>query len=90
MLGQILLLIIPMASLGILLRIVREFTKRKLYMVMVSFPFALFTVGFSMRLSKIQDMIDIGYFLTDMSFLFVYSIFSLSFILGQIKYWKKS
>jgi hypothetical protein len=55
----------------------------------VMFPPALFTLGFSLRLSGLQPAVDLGFFMTDFSFLFTYLVFASSFVLGQLKYWKK-
>jgi len=50
--------------------------------------FLIFTIGFSLRLSKNQNIIDMGYFMTDISFLFIEILFTIALILGQMKYWK--
>ena len=48
----------------------------------------LFTIGFAMRLANNQNLIDSGYYLTEISYLFVYILFTIALILGQKKYWK--
>lgn len=50
----------------------------------------LFTVGFGLRLSKQENLIDFGFFFTEISYLFTYVIFTSCLILGQKKYWKIS
>jgi hypothetical protein len=63
--------------------------KRSIYYVVI-FPICLFSVGFSLRVSEIQKLIDVGFFMTDFSFLFIYSVTALALTLGQLKYWKKN
>jgi len=41
-----------------------------------------------MRLSESQRVVDLGYFFTDLSFLFTYILFTATLILGQKKYWR--
>lgn len=74
---------------GLLLYLLRQFTKRSYLVFIVLFPLIAFALGFSLRLSGIPKIIDIGFFFTDFGFLFVYLLFALAFLLGQIKYWKK-
>lgn len=50
--------------------------------------FLFFAVGFVFRLSGKQTFIDFGYFLTEISYLFVYVLFTAALILGEKKYWK--
>jgi len=53
------------------------------------FPLWLFGLGFSLRLMMDKSLIDLGYFLTDFSTLFVTILFTLFLFLGQLRYWKK-
>ncbi|NCO11166.1 hypothetical protein CO038_00330 [Candidatus Pacearchaeota archaeon CG_4_9_14_0_2_um_filter_39_13] len=48
----------------------------------------IFSTGFCMRLSESQRVVDLGYFFTDLSFLFTYILFTATLILGQKKYWR--
>ncbi len=52
-------------------------------------PLAMLTLGYYLRLSGHQPAVDIGFFLTDGSFLFTYLLFALFLLLGQLKYWGK-
>ncbi len=52
-------------------------------------PLLLFVLGFLMRLTEDKAIVDTGFFFTDFSYIFVYLLFALSFLLGQFKYWKK-
>ncbi|HLC77455.1 MAG TPA: hypothetical protein VJH04_04600 [archaeon] len=72
----------------LLVSFLRRFSTIKQLYCLVLLPLMLFFMGFSMRLSGERDFIDLGYFFTDFSFLYVYLIFALSFLLGQVKYWK--
>ncbi len=59
-------------------------------LLVLLFPIFLFVSGFALRFSGLMDLIDIGYFFTDLSYLLVYTLFSFTFLLGQLKYWKVS
>lgn len=48
----------------------------------------LFTIGFTLRLTTDKSSIDLGYFFTEISYLFTYLLFTAALILGQKKYWK--
>ena len=52
-------------------------------------PVLAYCFGFSLRLSGVKSLVDTGYFFTDGAFLIMYSIFSVAFLVGQLKYWKK-
>lgn len=52
-------------------------------------PSTFFAVGFSLRLTSNKSMIDLGYFLTEISLLFTYILLVIFLFLGQAKYWKK-
>lgn len=80
--------IISIVILRLLFNLLRRFERRDL-VVYTSIPIALFSLGFIMRLSKKELIIDCGFFLTEISFLLIYSIFAITFVLGQIKYWEK-
>ncbi|MBI3036351.1 hypothetical protein HYY73_01145 [Candidatus Woesearchaeota archaeon] len=62
-------------------------TSRKgLYPLYIAMP--LFAAGFAMRLAENKSVIDFGFFLTEVSYLFVYVLFTAALILGQKRYWK--
>lgn len=42
-----------------------------------------------MRLTDKEGFIDLGFFLTDFSSLFIYTLLATFLLLGQLKYWKK-
>lgn len=67
----------------------KTFRLRRKYTAPMVFPLVLFTAGFSLRLSGVQEMMDIGFFFTDFTFVFIYILFTASFMMGQIRYWKK-
>lgn len=52
-------------------------------------PLIIFPAGFFLRLTAVKELADIGFFLTEFSFLFVYVIFAASLVLGQLRYWGK-
>lgn len=50
------------------------------------FIVVLFSAGFLLRLNANKQLIDIGYYLTDFSFLLSYLIIGTAALLGQAKY----
>ncbi len=80
--------VICIGILRLLFNLLRHFERKDL-VVYTSIPVALFSLGFIMRLSNEKLIIDCGFFLTEISFLLIYSIFAITFVLGQIKYWEK-
>lgn len=75
-------------SSGLIVNFLKKFNVGRDVYATVLLPLFVFVAGYSLRLSGDKEMIDIGYFFTDFSFLFVYIVFAISFLLGQIKYWK--
>lgn len=75
-------------SAAILLNFLRKFEVLRQISTIILLPLILFVIGFSLRLTEKQENINIGFFFTDFSYLFVYLVFALAFILGQIKYWR--
>lgn len=78
---------ITVALMIITKSLIKKFTSVKLYYPLL-IAIALFSTGFSLRLSNNQPVIDIGFFMTEISHLFVYALFTAALILGQEKYWK--
>ena len=83
--GLVLIVMIILLS-----RFLTRFKTKKGIFLSVFFVIILFSVGFSLRLSGEQEFIDFGFYLTEISFLFTYVIFTVALLLGQIKYWKVS
>jgi hypothetical protein len=52
-------------------------------------PLLVFSFGFILRLSARPPMVDLGYFLTEFSGLFISILFAVCLLLGQLRYWKK-
>lgn len=71
-----------------LLKFLEKFEVRKRSLLTFLSPFFLFTVGYYLRLTGTRKLIDIGFFFTDSSYLFVYILFTVFLMLGQLKYWK--
>ncbi len=69
-------------------RLLKKFNKVNLFIYFL-IPLLIFTTGFILRLSSKNEFIGLGYFLTDISNLWLYILFTLGIILGQVKYWKK-
>lgn len=49
----------------------------------------IFALGYYFRFSETPHLVDMGFFLTDSSYLFVYVLFSFFLMLGQMRYWKR-
>lgn len=72
----------------VLILILKKFNRKDLFLYL-SLSLILFTIGFSMRLSGKTEIIDLGFFFTEISSIWLYTLFVLALLLGQIKYWKK-
>jgi len=70
----------------LLLRKFKQSLKMALFFVI---PLFVFSLGFIFRLSESSWVVDLGFFLTEFSGLFVSILFSVCLSLGQLKYWKK-
>jgi len=69
--------------------ILKKFGVKRKYLAIFLLPLLFFVMGFWLRLSGLTHLIDLGYFFTESSYLYVYVLFSLFWMLGQLKYWKK-
>lgn len=85
---QSLIVFFGLAGAILVFRLLRNFGRLS-YLEYFVAPMVTFCLGFILRLNSKQEIIDLGFFLTDISFLLVYTIFSIAILLGQIKYWKK-
>jgi len=75
-------------SLILLRGLLKKFKVEKFVLKIILFPLIIFVIGFILRLSGDQSLIDTGFFLTGYSLIFIYLLMGLGFMLGQIKYWK--
>ncbi len=66
----------------------RKFNKDLRISLLFIIPLAVFSLGFAFRLTAKPVVVDLGFFLTDFSELFVSILFAVCLILGQIRYWK--
>ncbi|MBI4999225.1 hypothetical protein HZB97_00455 [Candidatus Gottesmanbacteria bacterium] len=66
----------------------REFKILKRRVLVFIFPLFTYVVGFSLRLTGDKELVDLGFFFTEFSTIFVTVLFSLSLYLGQIRYWR--
>ena len=82
---EVILLGIFVALLNFLLT---DFKIKKRRLVVFIFPLLTYVTGFTLRLSGHKELVDLGFFFTEFSTLFVTILFSLCLYLGQIKYWK--
>lgn len=72
----------------VVFELLRKFERRDIAIFFIG-PLFLFCLGFTMRILGNKEVVDIGFFLTDSASLIIYTIFSISFLLGQLKYWRK-
>lgn len=87
---QILIIISLFIAYGIcIFFFFRLFTKKLNLPLILIMAIMIFSLGFILRLSGQKSIIDIGYFLTDSSSIFLYALFTGALMLGQIKFWKK-
>jgi len=86
---QLVLLVAFSAYAIIIYALTRKFKVHARYVSVFLVPLSFFTLGYQLRLSGISKSVDLGFFLTDSSYLFVYVLFAFFLLLGQLKYWKK-
>jgi len=72
----------------LLFRLLKKFNRQDVYIYFIV-PIFMYGLGFIMRLSDNEKLINLGYFFTEGTFVVIYIVFSISFLLGQLKYWKK-
>ncbi len=72
----------------LLYKFLSEFKTKKTSFYPLFSILVLFTIGFGLRLSKVEELIDFGFFFTEISLLFTYILFTSCLILGQKRYWK--
>ena len=82
-----LLLILLLLTLELLF-ILKKFKRSDLFPYLL-FPLLIFVIGFCLRLSNNQEKVDLGFYLTEVSYIFLTMLFVLALFLGQLKYWKK-
>lgn len=70
-------------------RVFRLFLKSGELLMVFLLPLLTFILGFLLRLSSNQAVIDLGFFLTETSSFFLTLLFTLALVLGQVKYWEK-
>lgn len=73
----------------VLLLLVNKFKFNKKLLVVFEVPLTTFCLGYLLRLTGNQALINLGYFLTDSSGMFLSILFAFFLMLGQIKYWNK-
>lgn len=81
------ILIFLLLTLEILL-LLNKFKRLDLLIYLI-IPLIIFVSGFSLRLSDNKQFIDLGFYFTEVSNLFLFLLFVLALFLGQVRYWKK-
>lgn len=61
--------------------------KRKKALVFIC-PLLTYALGFYLRVLADKNLVDLGFFFTEFSTLFVTILFTLFLYVGQVKYWK--
>jgi len=59
---------------------------RKSYIFIL--PLIIYASGFYLRLQADKSLIDLGFFFTEFTSMFVSMLFAVFLLLGQLKYWK--
>jgi len=72
----------------LILRLLKRFGRIDIAVYFI-LPIFIYCLGFALRLSGKTELIDLGYFFTEGTYIIIYTIFSLAILLGQLKYWKK-
>ncbi|HUW21333.1 MAG TPA: hypothetical protein VMW41_01560 [Candidatus Bathyarchaeia archaeon] len=75
-------------SSRLIFSLLRDFKVSRKKAVYFLLPLLVYSAGFSLRLTGDKSLIDLGFFFTDFSTIFVTVLFSLCLYLGQLKYWK--
>lgn len=84
----VIFLLLALFSLLIIL-LLKKFRKDLRITLLFIAPLLIFCLGFGMRLSAAPKMVDLGFFFTEFSGLFVSVLFAVCLMLGQLKYWGK-
>jgi cyanate permease len=87
---QILVVAITLVLFSFLISaLFKKFGRERKMVAFFVIPLFVFCLGFIFRMSKNQSIVDLGFFLTDFSGLFISTLFATCILLGQLKYWKK-
>jgi len=76
------------ATIVLFFFVIKKFSLSKNFLLLVLFPVFIFSLGFSLRLSGFPSLVDMGFFFTEMNYVFFYAIFAAAWLLGQSKYHK--
>ena len=68
--------------------VLRKFDTNKTIFLPLYLVLVLFSLGFAFRLNGNSNLVDIGFYFTEISFLFVNILFTIVLLLGQKKYWR--
>lgn len=69
-------------------RLFRYFNQRIIAPYVLA-PVIMFCLGYGLRFSENKDLIDMGYFLTDISSMLIFLFLAAASFLGQLKYYKE-
>ncbi len=72
----------------LLIEIFRKFNIKIRNTYFFIIPLGVFSIGFVLRLNSDINFVNLGYYLTDFTGLFVSVLFTTFLLLGQLKYWK--
>ena len=71
---------------GSLFLLFKEFKQERFVGFLIA-PFLIYSLGFCLRLTGKKSLVDLGFFLTDISTAFFTALFVSFLFLGQLKYW---
>lgn len=87
--NYILIATLSLLFIFLVVRLLRHFGRGNDLIIYFVTPLLIYSFGYILRLSGDKPLVDLGFYMTDYSFMFVYTIFAVSILLGQLRYWKK-
>lgn len=73
----------------LVIQLFKQFNRQWNNSLIFIIPLFIFTIGFVLRIIGTKSLVDLGFFFTDFSSLFIYTLFAICVYFGQLKYWKK-
>lgn len=87
---QIFVIVLTLALFSLLTIILfGKFNRELKFVLLPVAPLLVFCVGFALRLTGELPIVNLGFFLTEFSGLYVSVVFAVCLLLGQMKYWEK-
>lgn len=87
--GYLFIVVLSLFFISLVIKLLKHFGRGGDLIIYFITPLLIYSGGYMLRFSGNKPLINIGYYMTDYSFMFVYTIFAISILLGQLRYWKK-